>query len=100
MLFDMSVEALTAPALLGICILLILLGRLVPRPYFTDLKNERDRWREAYEVERVARMVSDGQTEKLLEVSLTTRDILVETFGNGGPLSAHGGPDVVQDQSE
>lgn len=92
-----SVVNLTASALLGLTVLLILFGRLVPKPYLVDKQKECDRWREAYELERVARAISNDQTEQLLEVTQTTRDILVETFGSGGPLRNSGGPDVVQD---
>lgn len=97
MLFGVPVADLTAPTLLGVAILLILFGRLVPKPYLVDKQKECDKWREAYELERVARAISNEQTEKLLEVALATRDIVVETFGSGGPLRNGGEADVVQD---
>lgn len=97
MVFGYSLVDFTPPALLGLTIILILFGRLVPKPYLVDKQKECDRWREAYELERVARAIANEQTEQLLEVTLATRDILVETFGSGGPLKNPGGPDVVQD---
>jgi hypothetical protein len=71
---------LTAPALLGVAILLLLLGRLVPKAALDDKQREADQWRTAYEAEREARATSDAQTVQLLEVSKTTHDLTVAMF--------------------
>jgi hypothetical protein len=62
---------LSASALLGITVLLLLLGRLVPRSVLKDKMEEAERWRLAYESERTARGISDAQTNELLEVART-----------------------------
>lgn len=67
-------------ALLGIAILLLLFGKLVPRSVLEDKQRESDKWREAYEAEREARASSDAQTVQLLEVSKTTHDLTVAMF--------------------
>lgn len=47
-----TVQDLTAGVLLGLLILLILLGRLVPRSTLTLVGKEAERWRETAEIER------------------------------------------------
>ena len=86
---------LSAPALLGICILLLMTGRLVPKSTLDSKEKESDRWREAYETEREARALSDKQTAELLEVSKTTNRIIVATFGTRGVLRQLGEPSDV-----
>ena len=71
---------LTAPTLLGIAILLLLVGRIVPRATLEDKKQEAADWKAAYETEREARIKSDAQTGELLEVSKTTHAITVAMF--------------------
>lgn len=67
---------LSASALLGVTVLLLLLGRLVPRSVLKDKIEEAERWRQAYESERTARGISDAQTNELLEVARTTQAII------------------------
>lgn len=80
MLEGIPVVGLTAPALLGIAVLLLLLGRIVPRPTLEDKKQEAADWKAAYEAEREARATADRQTGELLEVSKTTHAITVAMF--------------------
>jgi hypothetical protein len=48
------VVGLTAPALLGLAILLLLTGRLIPRRTYDDLKQDREDWKAAHrESERI-----------------------------------------------
>lgn len=86
-----------APAsLLGVAILLILLGRLVPRSTYQEKKEESERWREAYETERDARQVSELQTIELLELAKTTHKLIaaiVKTSNVDVPQES-GGSDV------
>lgn len=72
---------LTAPTLLGITVLLLLLGRIVPRATYQDKAKESEKWRLAYEAEAKARATSDAQTAELLEVARTTHKIIVAVFG-------------------
>jgi hypothetical protein len=68
--------SLTPSLLLGIVVLLVLTGRLVPRIYLVDKGNESERWRLAYEAEREARQASDEQTRELLEMARTAHAVI------------------------
>lgn len=83
---------LTAPGLLGITVILLLLGRIVPRNTLSDKADEAEKWRQAYIVERDARLASDGQTQELLELAKTTNSIVQAAFG---PHTRQGGDYVV-----
>jgi len=78
------IYTLTAPTLLGIAILLLLTGRIVPRSTLRDKALEVDKWREAYEKERDARSKSNAQTIELLETAKLTHKIVAAMFGSGG----------------
>ena len=67
-----SVVQLTPSVLLGIAILMLLMGRLIPRTTYQDKANEAEKWRQAYEAERAARTISDAQTRELLEIAKTS----------------------------
>ena len=95
MLEGIPFERLTAPTLLGIAVLLIFLGRLVPRSFYKDKVAEAEKWRLAYETEREARATSDAQTAELLELAQTSHQLLVAMFGASEHRRA-GGADVVQ----
>jgi|SRR6185369_6245926 hypothetical protein len=87
----------SAPTLVGITVLLLLFGLLVPRKNLMDKEREAERWRKAYEAERDARALSDAQTAELLELAKTTYELLDATL-NGPPQGRHrtpGGPNVV-----
>lgn len=71
---------LTAPALLGLAVLLLLTGRIIPRSTLVDKQRECDQWREAYLSEREARATSDFQTGELLEVAKTSHAVMVAVF--------------------
>lgn len=77
---NIPLVGLTAPTLLGIAILLMLTGRIVPRATLQDKAAEAQAWKEAYEAEREARALSDTQTVQLLEVSKTTHAVSVAMF--------------------
>ena len=87
----------TAPTLLGVTVLLLLFGLIVPRKNLMDKEREAERWRKAYEAERDARAISDAQTAELLELAKTTYELLDATL-NGPSQGRHrnpGGPYVV-----
>lgn len=94
MLDGVPLGDLSTPALLGLAILLLLTGRLIPWPTWRDKVDEANRWREAYENEREARQRSDSQTEELLELAKTTHSIIAAMFGSV-PRRRSGGSDVV-----
>lgn len=71
-----------AAAIVTLVVLLILLGRLVPRSVLEDVRkdrdvrvaealSERDTWREAYRESETARLEAQGQVGELLELSRT-----------------------------
>lgn len=75
---------LTAPAVLLITVLLVLLGYLVPRKIYLDKVQECKEWKEAYELSEKARATSDAQTQQLLENDKTVLKVLTAlaaTFG-------------------
>lgn len=76
MIEGVPISLLSASALLGLTVLLLLTGRIVPRSTLVDKIDEAERWRQAYEVEREARRISDAQTSELLEVAKTTHAII------------------------
>lgn len=85
-----------APAsLLGIAILLILTGRLVPKAAIAEKQLEADRWRLAYENEKAAREKADTQTSDLLEVAKTTNHMVHAMFIAADHIRRSGGADVV-----
>lgn len=80
MLDGIPITGLTTPTLLGIGILLILTGRLVPRWFYQAKVAEADNWKQAYNDEREARITVEAQSAELLEVAKTTHDIISAMF--------------------
>jgi hypothetical protein len=98
MLDGIPVLTYTPQALLGIAVLLVLFGLLVPRKVLLDKEKESERWRKAYEAERDARALSDAQTAELLELAKTTYELLDATLSGpsqGRHRSSPGGPYAV-----
>lgn len=93
-LWGIPLTVLTPSALLGIVVLMILLGKLVPRIFYKDKVDEAEKWRLAYEAEREARTISDAQTAQLLELAKTTHSILVAMFNTTEQVRQSGGADV------
>lgn len=99
MAFDgIPIIGLTAPALLGIFVLMIFLRKLVPEATYKEKIEEAEKWRLAYEAEREARAVSDGQTGELLELAKTSHQIMVAVFG--ASVGRSGGPHALPTSSE
>lgn len=76
-----------AVAILAIVVLLVLMGRIVPRRTLDDLRAdrdarireiaaERDTWRAAHGVSEEARHDAQGQVRELLELSRTAGHVL------------------------
>ena len=95
MLDGISVSNLTPAVLIGIAVLMLLLGWLVPRRTLRDVQNESARWHRAYDLEREARVTSVAQTAELLELGKTSHAILVALFGTTERLRQSGEADVV-----
>lgn len=90
----LPIKDFTAPTLLGLAVILILLGMLVPRYIYNEKKEECEKWRLAFEAERKARETSDRQTAELLELAKTTHKIIAATFSTTERLRS-GGSDAV-----
>lgn len=82
MIEGIPIIGLTAPGLLGITVLLLLIGKIVPRSVLQDKIDESNRWREAYKEERAARALADKQTAELLELAKTTNSVISAVFGD------------------
>lgn len=80
MLDGIPLVELSIRTILGIGVLFLLTGRLVPWPFYKNKIDEAERWRLAYEAERQARQASDEQTSLLLEGVKTNRDIINALF--------------------
>lgn len=95
MMFGMPVEY-TASGLLGLAIVCIIFGILVPRPFWKDKKEEAEKWQKAYETERDAHAITRAQNSELLENSKVVRDILEAMFHATEPPGKGGAHRVVQ----
>lgn len=74
--FGITVGELTTATLLGIGILLILTGRLVPRRTYDDALRDRDRWQTAHSVSEEARLTQTRQLDAVLEVGETVKQVM------------------------
>ena len=90
-----EIAALTAPTLVGIAVMMLLTGRLVPRATLEDVRADALNWRTAYEQEREARTALQQQNGELLELAKTSTSVLTalgktseklsqESQGSGG----------------
>jgi hypothetical protein len=86
-LLGINVASGGAAALVTLVVLLILMGRLVPRSVLEDVRKdrdarvaevigERDTWRDAHRESEAARMESQAQVGELLELSRTADHVL------------------------
>jgi hypothetical protein len=74
--WGIPVGDMSAPVLLGIAIVLILRGRLVPRSTYDDLRADRDQWREAHRLSEEARLTQTRQLDAVLEVGETVKNVM------------------------
>lgn len=82
MLDGIPIGSLTAPTLLGIAVLMVFLGALVPRYIYREKVREAENWRKVAMTERESRVTSNAQTAELLELAKTTHSIVVALFGS------------------
>jgi hypothetical protein len=81
-MFDgIPVDKLSAPVILGIAVLMVLFGLLVPRRTYKRMEKEAENWRLAFEASEKARLASDKQTAELLELAKTSNNVLQAMFG-------------------
>lgn len=72
MIDGVPILSLTPGVLLGVLVLAIITGRLVPRRTHEDALHDRDQWRAAHMVSEQARQASSDQVHELLEHARTT----------------------------
>jgi hypothetical protein len=95
----LTFDTLAPSALAGLCVLLIFVGRLVPRRAVDDLirehervvediSHDRDEWRAAHRISEAARADAVAQVQELLEHARTTdafiRSLPHPLYGPGG----------------
>lgn len=77
-LAGLSLGQVSAGALVSVVVLLILVGRLVPRQSLLDMREDRDKWRTtAEDWQRTATQLGMSM-EKLIVLAETTHHALVE----------------------
>jgi nucleoside permease NupC len=81
MIYGIPMDKLTAPALLGLAIAMILMGLLVPRRTHKDKIEECERWHQAYESEKEINTTNNAQVTQLLELAKTTNALMIAFFG-------------------
>ena len=67
-----SLSTLTPAGLLAVLILLIAVGRLVPRRTMEDVLHDRDEWRTAHQISEQSRTELSASVSELLEHARTT----------------------------
>lgn len=98
-LLGFSPTDIGAAALVGLIVLLVLRGQLVPRRQLEDLRadkdrqiedlrQERDTWREAHAVSEEARRDAQDQAGELLELSRTAGALMTALPRAGWGVSA------------
>lgn len=75
-LWGIPLGSLTPAGLLAIIVLLIAVGRLVPRRTLEDVIQDRNEWRSAHQVSEQARVELQQQVQELLEHSRATDSFL------------------------
>lgn len=93
------IGGLTAPALLGLAILMLFTGKLWTNAAYQEKVAEAERWRLAYESEAKARAESDSQSKELLELGKTTHALITAVFTNSEYIRRSGEPDALSSQT-
>lgn len=95
MIESIPLDGLSAPAMLGVLIMMLFTGKLWTNSAYQEKKEEADRWRLAYEAEREARQTSDSQTVELLEVTKTTQGFIEAVLRNSETIRKSGVSDDI-----
>lgn len=80
MFMGIPVGDLTAPALVGIAVMMVFFGLLVPRWTYKEKAKESERWRLAFETERERANTADAQAAKVLEGQQTSHKLIEAIF--------------------
>lgn len=98
MLEGIPIADLTAPGLVGIAVLMVLFGLLVPRRTYNDKVEENKRLWLALETSEKARAASDAQAREMLELTKTSHAMITAIFQSSSdavPRQTGGRRDVV-----
>lgn len=95
MIEGIPVSVLTPSALLGLAVLFVFLGKLVPKSFYDDKKDEAETWKQAYEAEREARNLADKQNAELLELARASKNFIEGVFKNSEQIRKSGDHNVV-----
>ena len=95
MIESIPLVGLSAPAMIGVLIMMLFTGKLWTNSAYQEKKEEAERWRLAYEAEREARQASDSQTIELLEVTKTTQGFIEAVFKNSELIRKSGVSDDI-----
>lgn len=90
MIFGVPAEVLTGSGLLGMGILMIMNGLLVPRRFYNDKVEEANRWQLAFEAQRERADKSDAHAEQMLEQGKATHALITAIFTNSAAIRSGG----------
>lgn len=88
------IETLTVRGLLGLGVLMLMFGYLVPRWVYKDKAEESTRWQLAFEKQRERADKSDAQVEQMLEQGKTTHALITAIFSNSTAIREAGEQNV------
>lgn len=75
-LLGLPVVGLTAPFLLGLSVLLLLTGKLIPRRTYDDLRKDRDDWKAAHAKSEETRAELVSHMTVMVEQAKVTESLL------------------------
>lgn len=80
MLDALPIGSLAPAGVAALAVILVLTGRLIPRRTYEDMRQElredRDKWREAHGISEQARRLQSSQVEELMENTRTTAQFI------------------------
>jgi hypothetical protein len=71
-------DTLAPSALAGLCVLLIMTGRLIPRRTHEDVVHDRDEWRTAHRISEAARLEGVEHQRAMAETATTMNQLMHE----------------------
>lgn len=88
----LNFNTLAPSTLAGVCVLLILTGRLVPRRTYDDIVHDRDEWRAAHRISESARVLGEDHQRDMAETARTMNQVMREMQDRlGGANDDHTG---------
>lgn len=94
MFMGIEIETLTVRGLLGLGVLMLMFGQLVPRRVYKDKVEESNRWQLAFETQRERADKADAQAELALEQGKATHALITAVFSNSAAIRQAGEQNV------